>query len=94
MKRMGKNFHPGSIWLHLQHSSDSGRRSDGLVAAAMPALVQAVTTSYMQDGKQVLELYICHALYDELTRNIRNSMKHDSWSHGMVNQVGHTMPFA
>ena len=56
MKRMGKSFHPGSIWLHLQHSSDSGRQSDGLIAAAMPALVQAVTTSYMQDGKQVLEL--------------------------------------
>ena len=24
VKRMGKSFHPGSIWLQLQHSSDSG----------------------------------------------------------------------
>ena len=30
----------------------------------MPALAQAVTTSYMQDGKQVLELiYIYHIAY-------------------------------
>ena len=42
----------------------------------MPALVQAVTTSYMQDGKQVLELYICDMILDVACWRIRRHLGH------------------